>query len=76
MFHVTARVEKGRLILDEPTDLAEGSVVDLVPSDLDDALDDADQARLNVEIAISQAELRRGRGIPASEVIARLRARG
>jgi hypothetical protein len=47
-----ARVRNGRLVLDEPTDLPEGEVVELVPLPLedavapDDAFDDEERARL------------------------------
>jgi len=40
-----ARVERGRLMLDVPTKLPEGTVVDLVMADLDDdELDDEERA--------------------------------
>ena len=55
-----ARVENGRLKLDEPTDLPEGSVVPLeIAGDWDD-LDDEERAELHREIAESIAERKAG----------------
>ena len=51
-----ARVHDGRLILDEPIDLPEGTEVDLVPANDGDDLDDADRARLHA--AITRSTLR------------------
>jgi len=43
-----ARVHNGRLVLDEPTELPEGEIVELVPRDaaLDDEFDDEERAQL------------------------------
>ena len=54
--------------------IAEGTVVELVPADESDQLDDADRARLHEAIATSRAELARGEGIPAANVLRDLRA--
>jgi hypothetical protein len=67
-----ARVRGGRLVLDEPIDLPEGSEVDLVPADAGDDLDDADRARLDAAIDRAAARVRAGQGISADEVFARL----
>ena len=71
---LTARVKDGRLLLDEPTDLPDGTEVELeaVP-----ALDLTPQERARLDAAIEQglAEADRGEGIPAEEVIRQLRAR-
>ena len=45
-----AQVRNGRLILDEPTDLPEGDVVELVPVDPSDELDDGERTRLDEAI--------------------------
>ena len=42
-----ARVEKGRLVLDEPTTLPEGTVVDLVADDEGDDLTNEERRALN-----------------------------
>ena len=67
-----AQVKNGRLCLDEPIDLPEGTMVDLLPADSDD-LDDAERARLHAAIATSRTELARGEGIPLADVIRDLR---
>ena len=64
-----ARVHDGRLILDEPVDLPEGTEVDLVPANDGDDLDDADRARLHAAITRSAEQFRSGRGIPADKVL-------
>ncbi len=69
---VRARVRNHRLTLDEPTDLPEGSEVELVILDQDD-LDDDDRARLHAALEASEEEFRAGHGIPATDVIAELR---
>ena len=76
-----AVVKNGRLVLDEPTDLPEGEVVELVPADayLDDAtddLDDEERARLHAAIDRGLADIEAGRTVPAEDVIEMLRARG
>jgi hypothetical protein len=68
------QVHSGRLIVDEPIDLPDGSEVTLSVVEDGDELDDEDRARLHEAIRAGQAELDRGEGIPAAEVIAKLRA--
>lgn len=67
-------VRNGRLVLDEPIDLPEGTVVELVPADQSDELDETDRARLLAAFEASCAELDRGERIPADEVLRELRA--
>ena len=74
-----AQVRGGRLVLDEPTDLPEGSVIDLVPledalADMDD-LDGEERARLHGSIDRGIADARAGRVVDARSLIAGLRAR-
>lgn len=71
MMPLRARVKNGRLLLDEPTDLPDGTEVNLAV--LDDDLDDDDRARLHVALEASEQEFEAGKGIPATEVIAELR---
>ena len=66
-----AHVKNGRLVLDEPTDLPEGEVVELVPADMDDE----EGAALDESIAVSIDQMRKGQLIDGDEVLARLRAR-
>jgi hypothetical protein len=68
------QVRSGRLIVDEPMDLPDGTVVELVPSQTEDDLDDADRERLHAAIDRSIADARAGRTVPASAVLAKLRA--
>lgn len=75
-----ARVRGGRLVLDEPTELPEGEVVELVPLDEvlangGDYLDHEERERLHQSIDRGFADVRAGRTAEASEVIAKLRAR-
>ena len=70
-----ATVKGGHLVLDEPVDLPEGTLVDLMPVDDGDDLDDDDRARLHAALDRSQKDFLASRGIPAEEVLAELRAR-
>jgi hypothetical protein len=74
-----AHVHNGRLVLDEPTDLPEGKVVELVQLDdviahAGDDLDDEERAALHAELRASIAEAKTGKLIDADEVLAELRA--
>jgi hypothetical protein len=71
MVTVKARVHDGRLHLDEPTDLPEGTEIELAPI-LDDDLDEESRAALEAALARSAEELARGELVDASEVHARL----
>ena len=61
----------GRLILDEPVDLPDGTEVDLVPLDPGDELDDEDRARLHRALERAAAEQE---SFSAAEVLAGLRS--
>jgi len=64
-----ARVHNGRLILDEPCDLPEGTEVDLVLADSGDELDEHERLRLHAALERSAEQFRTGQGIPAAEVL-------
>lgn len=68
-----AQVRGGRLVLDEPTELPEGSEVELVLADDGDELDDDDRASLHAALQRSAEQFAAGRGIDADEALARLR---
>ncbi|MFT3773450.1 MAG: hypothetical protein QM820_49370 [Minicystis sp.] len=68
-----AQVRGGRLVLDEPTELPEGSEVELMIADDGDELDDGDRARLHASLQRSAELLRAGHGIDADQMLARLR---
>jgi hypothetical protein len=71
-----ARVRGGRLVLDEPIDLPEGSEVDLVLADEQDDLDEEDRARLHAALDRARAQVQRGETLGKDEFLARLRAQG
>jgi len=59
MVSYRAQVRNGRLVLDAPTDLPEGEVVELAPVDPFSHLDDADELDDEERVAL-RASLRRG----------------
>jgi hypothetical protein len=70
-----ARVENGRLKLDEPTELPEGTVVPLeIADDLDD-LDDAERVQLHEAIREGFEDAKAGRAIDAEQWTTELRSR-
>jgi hypothetical protein len=69
-------IENGKIVVDEGVDLPEGTEVKLSLVDDADDLDDEDWARLHAALDLAQAEIDRGEGVPASDVIADLRKRG
>ena len=73
MLSLKARVKDGRLVLDEPTDLPEGTEVTLTVAD--DDLDDGERARLHAALERSIAQANQGKLVDANVVIARLLAR-
>ena len=71
---VKARVLAGRLILDEPTDLPEGTEVELLPLDPGDWLDETDRAKLHEALRQSDADVAAGRLVEADEILRELRS--
>jgi hypothetical protein len=69
MSAIRARVHNGRLQLDEPTALPEGTVLDLVVDDEGDDLDEAERAARNDVISRSLSSLAAGRGRPMRELV-------
>ena len=70
---IKARVHGGRLVVDEPTDLPEGTEVRLLPLDPGDWLDDEDRAALHEALAQSEADVKAGRLLDAADVLKGLR---
>lgn len=68
-----AHVAHGRIILDEPTDLPEGTVLDLVADDEGDDLDEEERQKLEAALAESDAQFARGEFVTWEEVAASLR---
>ena len=69
-----ARVRKGRLVVDEPTDLPEGTEVELLPLDPGDWLSDEDRSALHRALVASDADVEGGRVTNADEVLRELRS--
>jgi hypothetical protein len=70
-----AHVENGRIVVDDPTDLPEGTVLQVVPLTDTDELDDAERAELHAALREGIADMKAGRTHDAAEVLAELRAR-
>ena len=75
MSAIRARVRNGRLIVDEPTSLPEGTELDLVIDDADDDLDEAQRAALDAAISRAWASVQAGEGRTAADVLADLAKR-
>jgi hypothetical protein len=73
MSPLRARVEKGRLVLNEPTTLAEGTVVDLLADDEGDNLTDEERCELHAALSQSWESAGAGKLRPASEILDELR---
>lgn len=72
---IRASVIAGRLVVDVPTSLPEGTGVDLVADDAGDGLSPDDVHRLNEALARSAADASAGRTADAGEVLRRVSAR-
>ena len=68
-----ALVHNGRLVVDEPTNLPEGTRLNLAIADDWDDLDDVERKALDAAIAEGWASLRAGHRVPAADVIRDLR---
>jgi hypothetical protein len=75
MSPLRAHVEKGRLVLNEPTTLPDGTVVDLVADDEGDDLTDEERRSLHEALSASWKSAEAGRLRPASEILNELRQR-
>src|SRR5438445_9862942 len=67
-----AQVREGRLVLDEPTDLPEGTEIELTPV-FDDDLGPEERQALEASLARSAAQLARDELVDADEVLRRVR---
>jgi len=79
MRYFNACVRNERLVLEEPTDLAEGTLLELVSTDDvlnngGDLLDLEERAALALELEAADAEINAGEMIDAAEAMAELRA--
>jgi hypothetical protein len=75
MSPLRARVENGRLLLDEPTDLPDGTVLDLVADDQGDDLTDEERRALHEALSASAKSAEAGHLRHASEILDELRQR-
>ena len=73
MSPLKARVANGRLQLDEPTELPEGLVLDLVADDHGDDLSDPERQALHDALSTSWQSAEAGRLRPASSIVDELR---
>lgn len=69
-----ARVCGGRLVVDVPTNLPEGTQVSLPPLDPGDWLDEADRAALHQALQDSDADVTEGRLIDADQILREIRS--
>lgn len=75
MSNLRAHVENGRLVLDEPTSLPDGTVLDLVLDDEGDDLTNQERQALDAALARSYESAQTGRVRPASAILDELRGR-
>jgi len=69
-----AHVRNGRVVLDEPSELPDGTGVDLLPLDPGDWLDPSDRAALHDALLASQDDVEAGRLVDADEVLKALQS--
>ena len=75
MLPLKARVHNGRLVLDEPTDLPEGEIVELIPlAEVGAELDDQERERLHASLRESIEQMKAGNTLDGAEALAELRA--
>lgn len=69
-----AQVRNGRIVVDEPTDLPDGTEIYLLPIQDGADLDDEERAALHAAIEEAEKELDAGHVVSEQELWARLRA--
>lgn len=72
---ISAHIQNGRVVPDEPMDLPEGTVAHLVPQHEGNEMDAAGRAALHRALDESVVDARAGRLVDADTVIAELLAR-
>jgi hypothetical protein len=80
MKHYKAQVRNGRLVMDEPTELSEGTIIELVSIDVilangGDVMDKEERAALDRELETSLAGAEAGELLDFGEVLAELRGK-
>jgi hypothetical protein len=76
MTPLRARVQDGRLRLDQPTELPDGTVLDLVIDDEGDDLTEHERQILHETLARSWTSAQEGKARPAAAIIDELRRKG
>lgn len=75
MSELRAQVRKGRLVMDIPTDLPDGTVLDLVVDDEGDDLSEEERTALHESLTRAWSSVKAGRVHSAAEVLNVLRQR-
>jgi hypothetical protein len=75
MSGLRARVSDGRLLVDEPTSLPEGTILDLVMDDEGDDLDAIERGLRDEALLRARQQATSNQGRPAHEVLRDLRRR-
>lgn len=75
MSPLRARVQNGRIVLDEPTTLREGTVIDVVADDEGDDLTEDERRALHQALSDSWESAEAGRLQPVSAILDELRRR-
>ena len=72
---IKGRVEAGRLKVDEPVDLPNGTEIELTPLDPEDLMDESERAAFHKLLDESEEDVKAGRLIDAAEFLKGLRSR-
>ena len=75
MSKLRAKVKGGRIVVDEPTTLPEGTVLELVVDDEGDDLTDEERAALHADLERSASQADAGKTRTATDVLGDLRQR-
>jgi hypothetical protein len=75
MSTLKAVIHGGRVVVEEPVDYPDGTVVELAVVETGEDLSEAELARLDASLDVSRKELEAGQGIPAEEVLRKLHAK-
>ena len=75
MSGIRAKVSRGRISLDEPTNLPDGTVLELVVDDEGDDLTDKERRALNEALCRAWESAEAGHLKPASAIVDRIRGR-
>lgn len=69
-----ARVQGGHIVVDETTDLPDGTEMTLLVVDRDDEMTADERAELEADIERGRADITAGLGISAEDLLARVRS--